>query len=110
MNHNGTILVRTIAQRIEEAAGVITLDLVNWERLCAHVLPEWYADRPQDPDGPTTLAPGSSEKLDLFEARIESGVDLFHVDDARLQHAPTGARGPTMRVCLSVDPIDLEGE
>ena len=109
MNHNGTILIRTIAQRIETAAGVITIDLENWERLCSLVLPEWYADRPA-PDEPTTLPPGSAEKLDVFESRIESGLDLFHADDARLQHAPSRDRSPSLRVCLGVDPIDLESD
>jgi len=81
LNHNATILIREIANRIEEASGSIVMDLDTWEKLCLLILPEWYQDRPDDDRGPTDAAPGSEEKLAIFQDRVERGRSPFHTGD-----------------------------
>jgi len=92
LNHNAVILIREIANRIEEASGSIVMDLDTWEKLCLLILPEWYQDRPDDDRGPTHAAPGSEEKIIIIEGRVERGRSPFHADDLRLDMRPAPER------------------
>lgn len=38
--------------------------------------------QPKSVSAPTDYLPGSREKVETLAARVESGVDLFHPDDA----------------------------
>lgn len=36
---------------------------------------------PRDPAEPTRAIPGTQERIDIYARRLESGEQLFHVDD-----------------------------
>lgn len=92
MNHNATILIREIANRIEEASGSIVMDLDTWEKLCLLILPEWYQDRPEDDRGPTQESPGTEEKIKILQNRVKRGRSPFHSGDTIVQNKPTPER------------------
>jgi len=81
VNHNATILVREVAERIEEASASIVMDLAAWETLCLIILPEFYQDRPEDDRGATQAEPGSFEKIQVISERVGRDRSPFHAQD-----------------------------
>lgn len=96
-NHNQTILIRVLVERIEEASGAISMEVEAWDTFCRMVLPEFFGDRPEDPRE-TTAAPGTSEKLDRMAARVAKGMNPFNELDVKLTHRPTAGKAPNYKL------------
>lgn len=96
-NHNQTILIRVLVERIEEASGAISMEVEAWDTFCRMVLPEFFGDRPED-EKSTAAAPGTAEKLDRMQARVAKGLNPFNEFDTKLTHRPTAGKAPNYKL------------
>ena len=104
-NHNQTILIRVLVERIEEASGAISMEVEAWETFCRMVLPEFYADRPEDPRD-TDAAPGSVEKIARMTQRVAKGMSPFNEHDTALHHRHTAGRAPNYKLSEELEDED----
>jgi hypothetical protein len=104
-NHNQTILIRVLVERIEEASGAISMEVEAWETFVRMVLPEFFGDRPEDTKQ-TDTAPGSAEKIDKMAQRVAKGMNPFSEHDTILHHRHTAGRGLDYRLSGEIEYED----
>lgn len=69
--------------RVEEIALAATPQTIpELTELLRHIAPTSHVGRPL-PRFPTAAGPGTAAKLEIFQARFEEGVGLWHPDDAK---------------------------
>jgi hypothetical protein len=82
MNSRQTVSLWELVERLEKLAAEFDLPPDKWVLLCHRLAPEWYAD-PAQPKEPTSLEPGSEEKIRLMQRRAKGGKSVFHAEDKR---------------------------
>lgn len=69
-----------ILDRLEELQDAISMPSVVWDLLLVRLCPDSKRTPPL-PDEPTTVMPGTVEKLEVMAARYRSGRHIFHPED-----------------------------
>lgn len=75
------VSVNLISERLENAPEKFGFSVEVWFKICAHVLPELYAD-PSKPDQPCGHPPGSEGKIEVLQKRFSGNRLLWNSKDS----------------------------